>query len=85
MAVFLRAPETKELAMRRKRFMEEQIVAVLREHEAGGTAREEYHRHARAVIEGVFSDPFGQGPIHRYAPLAGHCVDEPLRTSSARA
>ena len=31
--------------MKRKRFTEEQIIGVLREHEAGGTAKEIYRRH----------------------------------------
>ena len=34
-----------ELEMKRKRFSEEQIVGVLKEHEAGGTAREICRRH----------------------------------------
>ncbi len=31
--------------MKHKRFTEEQIIGVLREHEAGGTAKEIYRRH----------------------------------------
>lgn len=45
MRVFLRRVEAGELAMKRKRFTDEQIVGVLREHEAGGTAREVRRRH----------------------------------------
>ena len=52
MKVFLRRLETGELRMKRKRFTEEQIIGVLREHEAGGTAQEVCRR--RGISEQTF-------------------------------